>query len=201
MARIQTYSLDTTINTEDKVIGSDGAVGAENGKTKNFSVGELKGFINKDSTFLGWARYDSSESFASQTSASVSDGDFADLTMSLVANQKIDNFNLNDGKFTFTNDDINHVFAITIVFKASAANANQTHVDVNFLSGSSHYERLAKSVTFHKGNDVVQNFHEVFQLYVDQDLVSHGLEPVIGAHGGDIKVADAVYFIQKQQSN
>lgn len=201
MARIQTYSLDSTINSEDKVIGSDGAVGAENGATKNFSVGELKGFINKDATFLGWARYDSSESFGSSTSVGVSDGDTADLTMSLVANQKIDNWDAANEKFVFNQEDINDVFAITIVFKASAANTNQTHVDVNFLSGSSDYERLAKSISFYKANDEVQNFHEVFQLYVDQDLVSYGLKPVIGAHGGDIKVADAVYFIQKQQSS
>jgi hypothetical protein len=201
MARIQTYSLDSTINSEDKVIGSDGAVGAENGVTKNFSVGELKAFVNKDSTFLGWARYDSSESFGSSTSVGVSAGDTADLTMSLVANQKIDNWDAANEKFVFDQADINDVFAITIVFKASAANTNQTHVDINFLSGSSDYERLAKSISFYKANDEVQNFHEVFQLYVDQDLVSYGLKPVIGAHGGDIKVADAVYFIQKQQSS
>ena len=201
MARIQTYSLDSTINSEDKVIGSDGAVGAENGVTKNFSVGELKAFVNRDSTFLGWARYDSSESFASSTSVSVNDGDSADLTMSLVANQKIDNWDASNEKFVFTQAEINDVFAITIVFKASAANTNQTHVDVNFLSGSSDYERLAKSVSFYKANNEVENFHEVFQLYVDQDLVSYGLKPVIQAHGGDVKVADAVYFIQKQQSS
>lgn len=201
MARIQTYSLDSTINSEDKVIGSDGAVGSENGVTKNFSVGELKAFINKDATFLGWARYDSSESFESSTSVTVSDGDSADLTMSLVANEKIDNWDTVNQKFVFTEAEINDVFAITIVFKSSAANTNQTHVDVNFLSGSSDYERLAKSVSFYKGNDEVQNFHEVFQLYVDQDLVSYGLKPVIQAHGGDIKVADVAYFIQKQQSS
>jgi len=201
MARIQTYSLDSTINSEDKVIGSDGAVGAENGATKNFSVGELKAFVNRDATFLGWARYDSSESFASSTSVGVNDGDSADLTMSLVANQKIDNWDALNEKFVFTQAEINDVFSITIVFKASAANTNQTHVDLNFLSGSSDYERLAKSISFYKANDEVENFHEVFQLYVDQDLVSYGLKPVIQAHGGDIKVADAVYFIQKQQSS
>lgn len=45
MARIQSYPLDTAINDEDIVIGSDGAVGA-NYATKNYTVASLKGYIN-----------------------------------------------------------------------------------------------------------------------------------------------------------
>jgi uncharacterized protein (TIGR02145 family) len=44
MARIQTYDLDTTINANDKIIGTDGAEGA-NHATKNFTVDDLKTFI------------------------------------------------------------------------------------------------------------------------------------------------------------
>ena len=45
MARIQTYVLDTVLNASDKLIGTDGAQGANNA-TKNFTVGTLKEFIN-----------------------------------------------------------------------------------------------------------------------------------------------------------
>ena len=45
MARIETYVSDQVINNEDKIIGTDGAIGANNA-TKNFTVGTLKEFIN-----------------------------------------------------------------------------------------------------------------------------------------------------------
>ena len=99
----------------------------------------------------------------------------------------------------FTNDDLNAVYSSTAVFKASAANANQTHIDVNFISGATDYERLSKSVAFYKGNDTVQNFHEMYQFYVDSDLITYGLQPRLYADGGDIKVGDVIFFIQKQQ--
>lgn len=45
MARIKTYSNDVEINPEDKVVGSDGKPGDSFGKTKNFSVAALAGYI------------------------------------------------------------------------------------------------------------------------------------------------------------
>lgn len=45
MARIQTYTVDTILNSGDMIIGTDGAQGANNA-TKNFTVGTLKEFIN-----------------------------------------------------------------------------------------------------------------------------------------------------------
>ena len=44
MARIQTYTVDTTLNSGDMIIGTDGAQGA-NYATKNFTVGDLRTFI------------------------------------------------------------------------------------------------------------------------------------------------------------
>jgi hypothetical protein len=46
MANINNYSNDTVINPADKVIGSDGAIGADLGKTKNFSVSSLTTYIS-----------------------------------------------------------------------------------------------------------------------------------------------------------
>jgi len=45
MARIKTYSIDTDISPDDKVIGTDGNPGSNFGKTKNFTVGALSSFI------------------------------------------------------------------------------------------------------------------------------------------------------------
>jgi len=44
MARIETYNNDSTINPTDKLIGTDGAVGALNA-TKNFEVQNLKDYM------------------------------------------------------------------------------------------------------------------------------------------------------------
>ena len=48
MARISTYGLDTNINDNDRLIGTDGGTGIAGvtGGTKNFSIGALREFIN-----------------------------------------------------------------------------------------------------------------------------------------------------------
>ena len=46
MANISTYTTDSTIDPADKVIGTDGTVGAEQGKTKNFSVSSLTTYVS-----------------------------------------------------------------------------------------------------------------------------------------------------------
>jgi len=204
MARIITYATDTQIHDEDKVIGSDGVEGPNYGLTKNYTVGELKGYIssgiNPSSVFAGWARYDSAESFSSSP-MDITDGNYGIPIMSLAANQLINPYSHDNGKlFEFNSADVNSTYVITIVFKASAANANQTHIDLNFISGSTDYERLSKSIGFFKGNNLVENFHEVFQIYVDGDLVTHGLSPRFYAQGGNLKLGDAIYFIQKTQT-
>ena len=45
MANINNYSSDTVINSADKLIGTDGAIGADLGKTKNFTVSSLSTYI------------------------------------------------------------------------------------------------------------------------------------------------------------
>jgi len=64
MSKISLYPLDSTIDPEDKVIGTDGADGADNGVTKNYSIAALGSYINA----LG------------VESVSTSDGTFIDLT-------------------------------------------------------------------------------------------------------------------------
>lgn len=45
MARIQIYPLDTDLNGADKLVGTDGTVGADLNKTKNFTLSDLKHFV------------------------------------------------------------------------------------------------------------------------------------------------------------
>lgn len=45
MARIKTYTVDNQLNPEDKWIGTDGASGADNGKTKNFTVQAVSDYV------------------------------------------------------------------------------------------------------------------------------------------------------------
>ena len=46
MASINTYQLDSVIDPNDKVIGTDGTLGVDAGKTKNFTVASLQAYIN-----------------------------------------------------------------------------------------------------------------------------------------------------------
>ena len=45
MARIQIYPLDTDLDGADKLVGTDGTVGADLNKTKNFTLSDLKHFV------------------------------------------------------------------------------------------------------------------------------------------------------------
>lgn len=48
MAVINTYANDSTIDANDKLIGSDGTVGADNGKTKNYTISSLAQWVGTD---------------------------------------------------------------------------------------------------------------------------------------------------------
>lgn len=45
MATIRSYDNDATIHAQDKLIGSDGSTGPDNGKTKNYTVSALREYI------------------------------------------------------------------------------------------------------------------------------------------------------------
>lgn len=77
MARIQSYPLDTAINDEDIVIGSDGAAGADYA-TKNYTVASLKGYINN-----GFA----TESYVDQAEADANT--YTDNAVANIGEQKI----------------------------------------------------------------------------------------------------------------
>lgn len=52
MAKISTYTTDATIDPADKLIGTDGSQGVDNGKTKNFTVANLQAYMGKGANEL-----------------------------------------------------------------------------------------------------------------------------------------------------
>jgi len=57
MARIKTYVLDSSINAADKVIGTDGELGVNYGKTKNYSMSDLASYFSGGEGAAGASAY------------------------------------------------------------------------------------------------------------------------------------------------
>jgi len=150
---------------------------------------------------LGWARYDDSE-YTSSNKLSLVDG--VQVTLPNNANtitrspEGYDFFNAVTQKITA--EKANDTYVVTVVFKASAANTNTTHLDFQLVNGgTTGYERINKSLGFYKGNNTEQNFHEMFQFYADADFVANGATLKITADGGTAQVWDIIFFIQRTQ--
>jgi hypothetical protein len=93
------------------------------------------------------------------------------------------------------------VYTMTIVFKFSAPNANQTYLEMHFQGGNgTPYDRIRDTVTFPKGNDVAHDYHGIFQYYADANFVNVGSEWNITAIGGTAQIWDIIFFINKVQS-
>lgn len=161
---------------------------------KLIEAGDLFSEILKNDTSKVWAKYNDLSSFANSTEKNINDGVYVNPMTSF--QKTINGFDPYSTKFNFTV--LNAVYVLTIAFKAVAPNANQTHIDIDFFS-ENNSEELNKSISFYKNNDEIQNFHEVFQFYVDDTLITNGLEVKIKPHGGAIKLGDAAFFIQRTQ--
>ena len=199
MARITTYATDVTIHDADKVIGTDGVEGINNGKTKNYTVSELKGYINTGVNLLGWARYDDTV-YTSLNKLVLTDGVVVTLPNNagnVVSSPSAPTF-YNSATQKLQATGVNNVYMLTVVFKASAANANTTHLDFK-MSGPGDFSRINKALSFYKANDEEQSFHEVYQYYSDQDFADNGVGLTINSDGGSAEVWDIIYFIQKTQ--
>lgn len=163
------------------------------GQTKKITVSDLVAYNQ-----LGWNRIDDTV-YTSLNKLNLVDG--VKVTLPNNAGNVI-----KDGNFTFYDGatskllgaNINDVYLLTVVFKSSAANTNTTHLDFN-LEGSGQINRVSKTLSYHKGNDVAQDFHNVFQYYTDADFVANGVTPKITAVGGTAKVWDIIFFIQRTQ--
>jgi hypothetical protein len=151
---------------------------------------------------LGWARYNDGQ-YTSASKLSLADGVLTLLPNNAATVVRSDSsiafYNSTTGKVLGTA--MNDVFMLTIVFKASAANANQTYltIEMDNINGTE-YSRLSEDLTFPRGNDAEHNFHNVFQYYVDADFVTNGATWRIKATGGTAQVWDIIYFIQRTQN-
>ena len=151
-------------------------------------------------TGLGWVRYDDTE-YTSSNKLQLAD----QVTIPMPNNggnivrseSGLDYYNPITGKVI--SNAVNNVYVVTVVFKMSAPNANQTHIDFS-MSGYGDLHRVDMVMPFYKGNDTPQNAHSMVQFYTDQDFVDNGANFQIQAHGGTAEVWDIIYFIQKTQS-
>jgi hypothetical protein len=153
-----------------------------------------------EGTGIGWVRYDDTE-YTELNKLQLAD----QVTIAMPNNggnivrseSGLDYYNPITGKFI--SDAVNNVYVVTVVFKMSAINANQTHIDFS-MSGYGDLHRVDMVMSFYKGNDIPQNAHSMVQFYTDQDFVNNGANFQIQAHGGTAQVWDIIYFIQKTQS-
>lgn len=153
-------------------------------------------------TGLGWTRYDDT-TYIESNKLSLSDG--VQVTLPNNGGNIVRSYSGIDYYDTSTQkvlgDNVNDVYLITIVFKASATNANQTFLRLQLEGGNgTPYERVGVDLNFNKGNDVMHEFHEVFQYYIDSAFISSGATWKITSTGGASSVWDIIYFIQKTQS-
>jgi hypothetical protein len=175
---------------------SDALPIVNNNETKKVTAEQLSSYSQ-----LGWARYDDSQ-YTSSNKLSLVDG--VQVTLSNNANtitrspEGYDFFNAVTQKITAESE--NDTYMVTVIFKASSSNTNNTHLDFQLVNGGvTGYERINKALKFYKGNDTEQNFHEVFQFYADANFVANGATLKITADGGAAKVWDIIFFIQRTQ--
>ena len=158
---------------------------------------------SSDAQGLGWVRWDDDE-HTSSSKLTLANGVAALLpnngaTILSYLNTPTDLYNPTTGRVYGIAENDTYIF--TVVFKASAANAQQTYGELRLEGGNvTLYERLASTISFPRGNAVEHPFHNVFQYYVDEDFITNGNFWQLTAVGGDILVWDIIFFIQRTQS-
>jgi hypothetical protein len=151
---------------------------------------------------LGWTRYDDTV-YIESNKLSLTDG--AQVTLPNNGGNIVRSYSGIDYYDTSTQkvlgDTLNDVYLMTVVFKASAPNANQTFLRLQLEGGNgTPYERVGVDVNFAKGNDVMHEFHQVFQYYTDSAFISSGATWKLTSTGGTAQVWDIIFFISKVQS-
>jgi hypothetical protein len=151
---------------------------------------------------LGWTRYDDDQ-YTSLSKLSLADGVEITLPNNAANTYRsysgIDYYNGTTKRVLA--DNLNDVYVLTIAFKCSSANANQTYLRLQLdAENGTPYERVGVDIAFPKGNDVAHEFHQVFQYYADQNFVDNGSFIRVTSTGGTAKIWDVIYFIQKTQS-
>lgn len=149
---------------------------------------------------LGWARYDDDQ-YTSASKLALTDG--VEVTLpNNAANIVTSHAGVEyyDGEKVLAEYE-NDLYMMTVVFKASAANANSTFLTVNLQGGNgTPYDRIKYDIPFPKGNDVEHDEHLMFQYYADSSFASNGSTLKIMSDGGSANVWDIIFFISKVQS-
>ncbi len=152
---------------------------------------------------LGWARYNDTFYVGSDDTTKLLLADGVEVTLPnnggtvTRSHPSLNFYDVANQKFVGLNE--NDVYVVTVVFKKSAANANQTHLDFR-LTGADDYDRINMALGFYKGNDETQNQHIMLQYYLDANALANGLTPKVTADGGTAKIWDIIFFIQRTQN-
>ena len=152
---------------------------------------------------LGWARYNDTFYVGSDDTTKLLLADGVEVTLPNNAgtvtrsHSSLNFYDVANQKFVGLNE--NDVYVVTVVFKKSSANANQTHLDFR-LTGADDYDRINMALGFYKGNDETQNQHIMLQYYLDANALANGLTPKVTADGGTAKIWDIIFFIQRTQN-
>lgn len=151
---------------------------------------------------LGWARYDDG-TYTTSNRLNLAQGVEVvlpnDAATSFRSNVGFDYYDPLTQKVIA--DNVNDTYVMTVVFKYSAPNANQTYLEMHFQGGNgTPYDRIRDTINFAKGNDVSHDHHSVFQYYADSSFITNGSQWKITAFGGTAEIWDIIFFIQKTQS-
>jgi len=151
---------------------------------------------------LGWARYDDSTYTSSNKLSLALDTEVVlpnDAGSVYRSHTGVDYYNSSTQKVIA--DTENDTYLMTVVFKYSAPNANQTYLEMHFEGGNgAPYDRIRDTITFPKGNDTEHDHHAMFQYYADSSFAANGSQWKITANGGTASVWDIIFFIQKVQN-
>ena len=200
------YKVQTDVNSDAERLAYHIEEGAIVSTSTGYWVvrnGEWVNLNASDSEGLGWVRWDDGQ-YTSASKFTIAQ----DATETLPNNGATITSYLNTPSALY-NPTTKRVYGIkendlylaTIVFNASAANANSTYGELKLEGGNgTPYERLSATINFPKGNDVAHPFHNVFQYYVDEDFMTNGNFWTITATGGAIQVWDIIMFISRIQS-
>jgi len=151
-------------------------------------------------TGLGWARYDDGLYTAANKLILLQDNEISLPNNAANTYRSYAGIDYYNGT-RITADNLNDVYILTVAFKCSALNANQTFLRLQLdAQNGTPYERVGVDIAFPKGNDIEHEFHQVFQYYADQNFVDNGSLLNITPSGGTAKIWDIIYFIQKTQS-
>ena len=183
----------------------------ENGALFRTSTGLYMGHNNENVVVypqtgvvnLGWCRYQDTQYTGVNDATKVILSDGVKVTIpnnagtTTKSNASLNFYDSSTEKLNVEN--VNDVYIITVEFKASASNTQNTHLDLSVENGGI-IENLEMVIPFYKGNNTTQQEHKMIQYYATSSFVSDGASLEIKSHGGAAKIWDIQYFIQRTQN-